>query len=194
MNNLIKRTTLFCVAFLLCGFILPLNAQTCRVQGVVRYYHNDFVGWKPDVGAEVWVVPKNKKYPTKLWLAYQDQCERWLQYRRLAEYAYGYQKSMEVSGFVGEDSLLTLSGEVLLQRIYIENADNRCILKQALITGDGSYSLNVPYGRYYIICKSANRKRNTLLEMNNRYYIYEVSLNSSSNILNFDFDADRIDK
>lgn len=101
---------------------------------------------------------------------------------------------MEVSGFVGEDSLLTLSGEVLLQRIYIENADNKCILKQALITGDGTYTMNVPYGRYYIICKSANRKRNTLLEKNNRFYIYEVTLNSSSKILNFDFDADRIDR
>ena len=186
----------FCaMLFLLSSlFFCTLDAQTCKIQGVVRYYHNDFVGWKPDVGAEVWVVPKSKKYPTKLWLAYQDQCERWLQYRRLAKYAYGYQKSMEVSGFVGEDSLLTLSGEVLLQRIYIEDADNKCILKQALITGDGTYTMNVPYGRYYIICKSANRKRNTLLEMNNRFLIYEVTLNSSSKILNFDFDADRIDR
>lgn len=189
-----KAFFVFGMVLLLSGSVHTLSAQSCKVQGVVRYYHNDFVGWKPDVGAEVWVVPKSKKYPTKLWLAYQDQCERWLQYRKLAKYAYSYQKSMEVSGFIGEDSLLTLSGEVLLQRIYIEDDDNKCILKQALITGDGTYTINVPYGRYYIICKSANRKRNTLLEMNNRYLIYEVTLNSGSKILNFDFDADRIDR
>lgn len=193
--NLSTRTILVCIAFvLLSGFVSTVEAQTCKVQGIVRYYHNDFVGWKPDVGSEVWVVPKNKKYPTKVWLDYQDQCERWLQYRKLAKYAYGYEKSMEVSGFVGEDSLMVLSGHCLLQLLYIEDDDNNCILKQALITGDGSYSLDLPYGKYYIICKSANRKRNTLLEMNNRYYIYLVNLNSSSKILNFDFDADRIDR
>lgn len=169
-------------------------AQTCKVQGIVRYYHNDFVGWKPDVGAEIWIVPKSKKYPTKLWLEYQDQCERWLQYRKLEKYAYGYQKSMEVSGFIGEDSLLVLSGEILLQRLYIENEENKCIIKQVLITGDGDYVINIPYGRYYIICKSANKKRNILLEMENRYLIYEVTLNSKSKILNFEFDADRIDR
>ncbi len=170
-----------------------LHAQSCRVQGVVRYYHNDYYGWKPDVGAEVWVVPKNKKYPTKLWLHYQDQCEKWLLYRKLAQHVYGHQKSLEESGFVGEDSLLALSLECLVQRIYVENPDNKCIVKQALITGDGFYSINIPYGRYYIICKSANRRRGTMLEHENRYYICEVNLNSGSKILNIDFDIDRID-
>lgn len=189
-----SKKSIFALLLIMSSVVCTANAQTCKVQGVVRYYQNDFVGWKPDIGAEVWVVPKSKKYPTKLWLQYQDQCERWLQYEKLAKYAYGYQKSMEVSGFVGTDSLLNLSAEVLIQRLYIEDADNKCILKQALITGDGTYTLNVPQGKYYVIAKSANKKRNTLLEMNNRYLIYEVNLNGSSKILNFDFDADRIDR
>lgn len=35
---------------------IGLNAQNCNLKGVVKYEHNDYLGYKIDEGAEIYVI------------------------------------------------------------------------------------------------------------------------------------------
>ena len=76
---------------------------------------------------------------------------------------------------------------------YLENNISEAIEKglvkyTTIVNGSGMYEISVPYGIYYVLIKSKNRKLPTVLEYKNRYYMKRVNLNSPTQIISFDFD------
>ena len=41
---------------------IDASAQNCKVQGVIQYYHNDYLGYRPDLGAEVMFIKYSSTY------------------------------------------------------------------------------------------------------------------------------------
>ena len=46
----------FLLVVILFATTIGLNAQNCNLKGVVKYEYNDYVGYKIDEGAEIYVV------------------------------------------------------------------------------------------------------------------------------------------
>lgn len=173
--------------FLSCEYI---TAQTCDVQGIVRYFYNDYIGYKADIGAEVMFIKYNSKYKVpqiKNWMNYQTLLDNRREYLKYRKY-YNVEESEKNSGFKEEyvDSILSLSRTLFIEKEKIIN--NGLVKYSAVVDGTGKYSLKVPIGTYYVLFKSANRKLDTYLEEDNKYYMIRVNLNSTTKILSFDFE------
>lgn len=187
MKLKIKCILITVFMFLSCEYIA---AQNCDVQGVVRYFYNEYIGYKADIGAEVMFIKYNSKYKIpqiKNWINYQtllDNRRKYLKYRKYCN----VEESEKVSGFKEEyvDSILSLSRILLIEKEKIIN--NGIVKYSAVVDGTGKYSLKVPMGTYYVLFKSANRNLNTYLEKDNKYYMIRVELNSPAKILSFDFE------
>ncbi len=181
---------LFLVALIM-ATSMGLTAQTCKVQGVVRYYYNNYIGFKPDVGAEVHFLKYSSKYKTpdkKKWDAYQDLVDNWIKYKKYIK-VFDKKKTEEVSGFKREynDSLQKLGGLLLIETAEYESKN---VIKYSTVVDDsGKYSISVPYGIYYVWIKSKNRKLPTLLEYENRQRMIRVDLKSPTKIISYDFDV-----
>lgn len=176
--------------FFLC-LITPavLSAQNCKVTGIVRYFYNDFIGYKPDTGAEVMFFKYNNKYKMpniEKWDKYQTLMDNRRKYQYYLKY-FSVKDSEEKSGFKESytDSILALSAELLIEKEVIVET---MIEYSTVVDASGKYEIDVPYGTYYVLFKSANRNINTLLENENKYYMIKVNLNSKTKILSLDFE------
>ena len=48
---------------LLLMWVVNASAQECKLKGFVRYKHNDYVGYRADAGAEVYIISaKSNRY------------------------------------------------------------------------------------------------------------------------------------
>ena len=181
------------IAVLLLGNCICTNAQQCKVQGVVQYFYNDFFGFKPDTGAEVLFIKYSSKYkvPTrKKWESYQSMTEKMIKYSVYRK-DLSRDDAMHHSGFKPEymDSIKALAPELLLERVLIE--EEGLAKYSTIVDASGKYEISVPYGTYYILIKSKNRKLPTLLEFQNRVYMVRTVLNSPTKIISYDFDITR---
>lgn len=172
---------------------LTIKAQQCNVQGVIQYFYNDFIGFKPDRGAEILFVKysSSHKIPKiKKWDAYQTLVDNWIKYEKL-RHTLSKADSEKYSGFKEEyvDSTLALSGELLSETWKYE--ENNMIKYSAVVDASGKYSISLPYGTYYIWIKSKNRKLPTLLENKQRQRMIRVVLNSPTKVISYDFDIPR---
>lgn len=180
---------------LLFGISTCLNAQKCNVQGVIQYFYNDYVGFKPDVGSEIMFIKYSSthKVPNRQkWETYQSLVEKWIEFGKSRKYL-DRSKALEYSGYKqgDKDSIQALGAELFLERITIEEEG---LVKYTTVVGaSGKYEISVPYGTYYILVKSKNRKLATALEYFNRYYMQRVVLNSPTKIVSYDFDIYRSD-
>lgn len=166
------------------------NAQQCRVQGVVQYYHNEYLGHQPDLGAEVMFIKYSSatKVPNRAkWEEYQDMVEKWIKAAYYRKY-FALEEAYESAGFKEEykDKIQELGIELALERMQCE--DNGQVKYTTLVNGTGMYDITVPYGIYYVLIKSKNRKLPTVLEMSNRYHMVRVDLKSPTQVISFDFD------
>ena len=57
-----------------------------------------------------------------------------------------------------------------------------------LVDNSGKYEVEIPYGEYYVIAKSANRERSTVTELTGRVIFKIVKIDKPVKILSFDFD------
>ena len=184
-----KRILLFTFAifYLNTAFVM---AQNCNVQGIVRYFFNDYIGYKPDTGAEVMFIKYSKKYQIpkiKVWNNYQEMMDNWRKYKKSRKY-FNVEDSERRSGFKEEykDSILTMSGLLMLERDEI--IEKGLVKYSTVVDATGKYSISIPIGTYYILFKSSNRQQGTLLETKNRYYMTRVKLTTSTKVLSYDFD------
>lgn len=190
MKRQIKKITLLIIAIL---GISSASAQTCNVQGIVQYFYNDYIGFRPDLGAEVLFIKyssANKAPNIKKWNAYQDLFDKYFIYREYMAW-HSEAESSKVSGFKKEyiDSLQTLGLELLEETLIYE--DKNMIKYSTIVDASGKYSINIPYGTYYVLIKSKNRQFQTALEAINRQRMFRVVLNSPTKIINYDFDIPR---
>ena len=49
----------FVLLFLIAFCSLTYAQDMCQVSGVVRFEYNDYIGYRPDLGAEVYFIPKS---------------------------------------------------------------------------------------------------------------------------------------
>ena len=102
--------------FCLC---LTVQAQQCNVQGVIQYFYNDYIGFKPDIGAEVMFIKYSSahKIPKRnTWENYQGLIDGWIKYEKLRHY-FSRSEAEIGSGFKEEygDSIQMLSAQLLLE-------------------------------------------------------------------------------
>ena len=187
MKKFIVLSLLFVVAS------MHICAQKCNVQGIVQYYYNDYIGFRADTGSEVYFIKYSSvhKVPTRQkWEKYQDMVEKRIKYTMLHRYL-NRDEAEQHSGYKQEfeDSIQTLGGELLLERLLIE--EEGLAKYTAVVDASGKYEISVPYGTYYILIKSKNRKIMTPLEALNRYHMERVVLKSSTKVVSFDFNIIR---
>jgi hypothetical protein len=169
-------------------------AQQCKVQGLVQYKFNDYVGYKIDAGAEIGVISlENAK---KLGFNKKD----WEDYDRLSK---DYIKYLEVKNdpeITDVNLFLQLLGVKFTnkEKELLDSLDSKCLSQYLeissnyeyieLVDASGKYALTLPYGEYYIFAKSKNRERALVLELTGRILMEEIKIDKPTKIVSFDFD------
>lgn len=166
------RKLLF-LAVVLFTSIFSLNAQNAKLKGIVQYQYNDHVGYKVDIGAEVYVISKQNA-PSSF------NISEWNEYEKSAIVSIKYWDYINepADAFTKLDPLCAKQLKLAME----------CIEDIALVDSSGKYELELEYGTYYIIAKSKNRNRSfSITENNSRILVKEVVINKPITILSFDF-------
>ena len=119
------------------------------VSGTVTYFYNDFIGYKPDIGATVYVTTA--------------ECDL------LSDYL----DEAELSNITGEpiDSVLEVNTYKLFYKILEDS-----LVATTSVNGLGEYTIDLPEGNYRLIFKSVGRKRLNLIEVGGRVEIERVKV------------------
>lgn len=183
-----KMLLLFAVLF---ATTIGLNAQNCNLKGVVKYEYNDYVGYKIDEGAEIYIISTNN--------AEGVNAQTWLEYERLAK---GYMRYLKYQNdddirYLGDATIRRFAEFSKSQESSLKELDKKCFEQHAFITnnaeyielvdGTGKYALQLPYGEYYVLVKSKNRERPLVTELTGRVLVEKVKIDKPSKILSFDF-------
>ena len=161
-----KKICILLALILCCGAV---QAQSnCKVQGVVRYFYNDFVGYRADLGAEIRFIPVTPQ-------ATIPNCDKWSDYYwkshtvisyliKVEEWKdeciyYGDNKKTLQSLYGVDDEYMEkfsqLSSDLIPEVTpLLERDEYMC-----LVDNSGMYLIELPQGEYYGVMKSANRKR-----------------------------------
>ncbi len=164
---------MFLLVAVLFATTIGLNAQSAKLKGIVQYQYNDHIGYKVDVGAEVYVISKQNA-PSSFSIS------DWNEYEESAIVSIKYWKYINepADAFTKLDPLCA---EQLKQAMA-------CVEDVALVDNSGKYELDLQYGTYYIIAKSKNRNRSfSITESESRILVKEVVINKPTAILSFDF-------
>ena len=175
---------------LFCCLCLTSKAQQCNVQGIIQYYYNDYIGYKPDIGAEVMFIKYSSthKIPNRSkWEKYQNLVDKWIKFRYLRKH-FNFNDALNKVGLneCDKDTIQNLGVELANEKNNI--IEKNLVKYTTIVDATGKYSITIPYGTYYILIKSRNRKFPTVLEYENRYHMERVKLNSPTQIVSFDFD------
>lgn len=161
--------------------------QTCNLQGTVQYRYNDYIGYKVDVGAEVYVYPKEKFSEIfTLWQEYNQLMKYKMSYLGYGEYNISNANRRSISGYSKErenklDSITThLIGKYTLAKDDYVNL--------SIIDNSGKYSMSVPYGEYIVVFKSKNRTRLQLFELSGRLHFESINANKQALLVSCEFD------
>ena len=124
------------------------------VSGTVTYFYNDFIGYKPDVGATVYVTTA--------------ECDS------LSDYL----DEAELSNITGEpiDSILEFNTYRMLSKILKDS-----LVATTNVNGLGEYTIDLPEGNYRLIFKSVGRKRLNLVEFEGRVEVERVKVEGEKN-------------
>lgn len=169
---------------------IDASAQNCKVQGVIQYYHNDYLGYRPDLRAEVMFIKYSSTYKIpnrQTWETYQSLVDKWIKFGELRRY-FGQTSAYEQAGFKITDKDIIQEYGVNLA-VELDRIIEKGLVKYTtIVNSTGMYDISVPYGTYYVLIKSKNRKFPTALELKNRYRMIRVVLNSPTNVISYDFD------
>lgn len=154
-------------------FSVSVYAQNGKIKGVVQYKYNDHIGYKIDIGAEVYVISKKN--------APNFNLQKWNEYEDAAKVSIKYWEYLNEPAGTFPD-LDTYCKQQY--KIVSENFED-----VALVDNSGKYELMLPYGEYYIFLKSKNRNRSfSQTENEGRILVKEVNINKPLIILSFDVD------
>ena len=138
------------------------NKPIGTVSGTVTYFYNDFIGYKPDVGATVYVTT--------------SECDL------LSDYL----DEAELSSITGEpiDSIL----EINTYRMYYKILEDS-LVATTNVNGLGEYTIDLPEGNYRLIFKSVGRKRLNIVEIGGKIEVERVKVEgkkTTNKSVNFD--------
>ena len=188
-----KKVSILFVFILCCGVVQAQN--TCKVQGIVRYFYNDTFGYKADLGAEIRFIPKTQQDTI-------PSCSKWDEYETKSGKVVKFLKAAaewkeEGIYYLGESQLRELYkvqpsdeahvkklSEVLFKEVVIllSNEEYMC-----LVDNSGMYNIELPRGEYYVVMRSKNRDRPMLAELTGRIYVKAVNLNGATKVISHDF-------
>ncbi len=185
------------LAFILC-YGMAQAQNTCKVQGVVRFYYNDTFKYRPDLGAEIRFIPKTKQDTI-------PNCDKWDEYetksRKVINYLLSVSKMKDngtfymmddTEGFLrknwdvtkeDENRVTQLSEELFKEVIALLEHDKY----MSVVDNSGMYNITLPYGEYYVVMKSANRDRPLMAEILGRMYVKKVKLDGATKVISHDF-------
>lgn len=188
MRKFIKKLAI--LAILLFAIVSKQNAQQCNLQGIVKYKYNDYIGYKIDEGAEIYIISVNnaKNVNFEEWEKYQELADNYMHFLDLKKESYGIGIATirALCGFSEEDEkvLDSLGSKCLSQYVYLKsNAEY-----VALVDATGKYSQQLPFGEYYILAISNNRKRPLLMELSGRVILEKETIDKPNKIMSFEFD------
>lgn len=120
--------------------------------GVVTYFFNDNYGDKPDVGSEIFILPEKYKDTCLQLLRFQSEVlsRTTAELSRELGHEYPHQK-MSQSDFEQLETHVSLFIEEL-------KYDKLSDVNKVLANGNGSFSIYLTPGKYYLIARSAHRK------------------------------------
>lgn len=189
MKIIIKILALLPVLFL--TQIQESNAQQCNLQGIVKYEYNDYIGYKIDVGAEIYVISVSNADSVNIsdWERYQELAKNYMFYLSI--------KNDPDTGWVGIETVRSLTEFSEEKEKELEALDSKCFSQFvhvksnaeyiALVDGSGKYQIELPYGDYYIAAKSNNRMRGLITEIGGRVILEKITINKPATIVGFDF-------
>ena len=157
---------LFSVAF-------GVYAQSGKIKGVVQYKYNDHIGYKIDVGAEIYVVSKSN--------APEFNISKWDEYEKTAL------ASIKFWEYLGEPAASFHPLDAYCNKDYQKMS--QLFEDVALVDASGKYELELPYGEYFVFVKSKNRTRSfSQTEKNGRILVKQIRVEKPVALLSFDFD------
>ena len=166
----VSKILLIPILTLICGNIL---AQSCKLKGIVQYKFNDNIGYKIDVGAEVYIVSENKLPNLNI--------KTWEEYENAALVSIKYWEYLnEPAGTFPQ-----------LDQLCKKQLDEASQLFEdvSLVDASGNYQFTLPYGDYYIFAISQNRNRPfSLTEKEKRVIGKKVKLDKPIKVLSINFD------
>lgn len=164
------------------------SAQKCNLQGVVQYYHNKYVGYKLDVGAEVYLISvKNaKNINIEQWNSYENLAKKYYTYCENKQEGFNEKESRFIANFWDEDENRLKDLDAKCSSQYLSISEDFEFI--ALVDNSGKYELSVPYGEYYIFVKSKHRDRPLTTESLGRILAKKVKLEKPTKLISFDFD------
>lgn len=191
-----KKVSLL-LAFILCfGMVQAQNK--CKVQGVVRYFYNDFIGHKADLGAEIRFIPATPQDTI-------PSCDKWREYdwnsHRVITYLIKVEEWKSEGIYYGDNkkTLQNIYGidDDFIEKVFKLSTDlTKEVFKLlehdeyvCLVDNSGMYQIEVPQGEYYVVMKSANRTRPLgFVDFAGRMYVKKIKLDSSTKVISHDFD------
>lgn len=167
-------------------------AQNCNVQGVIRYKYNDYIGYKADLGATVYFIPKSDtiSFSMSAWNRYMELAPKYSDYLLVKKEFKGLDASDETIrklsnfGKDEEEILNRLDGTCVKELPKVESVPSFV----TVVDNSGKYEISVPYGEYYIFIRSKNRSRMTVTELLGNVHLEEINLNTPMKLFNHDFE------
>ena len=138
--------------FLLFAGLLTLTScdkPVGTVSGTVTYFYNDFIGYKPDVGATVYITTA--------------ECDLLSNYLNEAELSN-----------ITRDPIDSILEHNALMSFYKILGDS--LVATTNVNGLGEYTIDLPEGDYCLIFKSVGRHRPNLIEIGGRVEVERVKV------------------
>lgn len=153
--------------------------QEGKIAGVVTYFFNDNYGDKPDVGAEILII--NSSEVPNFHLSTVDSFGHAYAYKILynsyakrGESVPKYIADEVVSyGVDGKDGFDDLDNRTL-NELYKIKFEKIIYCTKLIVDGNGTFSSNLPVGKYYVYITSNNRKGDSQTEIMGKIYCKEV--------------------
>lgn len=164
--------------------------QNGKITGSVRYKFNDYQGYKIDVGAVVYAVHVDALQDILSYddiKKYEDLAEKKTHYRMALNELDGNKTFASMASHYSEgyDNMLEDLDSKMFD--FIASVPSKKI-NMALIDSSGIYSMELPYGEYYIVFKSKNRERMMTSELTGRIHVEKINLNTPTELVECDFD------
>lgn len=161
-----------------------------KITGTVRYKFNDYQGFKVDIGAVVYALPLEAIQNVVSYediKKYEDLAEKKTQYLIALKELDGNKTLAFMASHYYE------SDDKILEELDSKMVNLIATLKEkkvnmALVDSSGAYTMELPYGEYFIVFKSKNRERPTVSELTGRFHVEKVNLTTPVELVEFDFD------
>ncbi len=179
--------------------MIALMAISCKqepgsVTGVVSFFFNKYQGYKPDIGAKVYITLENCDSIDE-YLRASDAKERIELYKYYIEEFKSYgekenkqtiddlnksiKENLAIVNNYAKDTIMFKQNEEKAYNILYRIITNKNTYKTT-VDGIGNFSIDVPPGKYNVLIVSAGRTKANLLEINGQIIIRKIEVKTKA--------------